>query len=244
MALAACRPGERVLDVGCGAGATTIALAKQVSASGHVLGLDISSSLVHTAAGHAETLGITNANFLCGDAAIIKLETSGYDCLFSRFGVMFFADPFSAFRNLRSMLRDGGRVAFCCWGPPPENPWVGGLSAVVSRHIPLPPPDPLAPGPFAFANQERTRAILEQAGFNHIKFTPWRGRQILGGPGLDLDGTVQFAEKAFFVGDVLEGKPAALRQQVLADVREFLRSQQTAAGVALDAMAWLVSASC
>ncbi len=244
LTLAACKQGERVLDIGCGAGATTFALAKQVGAGGQVLGLDISSALVQTAATRARQQGVTNANFLCGDAATIKLSEGGYDCLFSRFGVMFFADPFAAFRNLRLMLREGARVVFCCWGPPPENPWVSSLSAVVSRHISLPPPDPLAPGPFAFADQVRTRSILEQAGFEGITFTPWHGRQVLGGPGLDLDAVVNFAEKAFFVGDVLEGKPEHLRQQVLADVRGFLRDRQTENGVELDAMAWLVSASC
>ncbi len=242
--LAACRNGERVLDIGCGAGATTLALARQVGPSGQVLGVDISSALVQTAAARAEQNGIINAGFLCGDASILKLPHTGYDLLFSRFGVMFFNDPLAAFRNMRLMLGEGGRVAFCCWGPPPENPWVSSLAAVVSRHMALPVPDPLAPGPFAFADQIRTRTILEQAGFTRIQFTPWHGKQILGGPGLDLDEVLQFAEKAFFVGDVLEGKPEQLCQQVLADVREFLRSRQTKHGVELDAMAWLVSAGC
>jgi ubiquinone/menaquinone biosynthesis C-methylase UbiE len=244
LALARCRQGERILDIGCGAGISSCALARQVGANGQVLGLDISPALIATCVARARQQNIANASFLCGDAAVLKLPEADYDCLFSRFGVMFFAEPFAAFRNLRSMLRQGGRVAFCCWGPRPENPWVSSLTDIVAAHIPLPPPDAYAPGPFAFADQGHTRAILEQAGFAHINFTPWRGSVSLGGAGSNADTAVEFVEKALFVSEVLQGKPEPLRQAVLADIRKFLHSQETAEGVALAAMAWLVSADC
>mgnify|MGYP000312307418 CR=1 FL=1 len=144
--------------------------------------------------------------------------------------------------NMHKLLGKGARVVFCCWGPPPENPWVARLSEIVARHITLPAPDPTAPGPFAFADQERTRGILEQAGFSDVTFTPWRGAQLLGGPGLDAEAAADFSMKAFFVGDALVDQPEAIKAAVMEDVKALFRENQTSAGIALDALAWLVTA--
>lgn len=242
LARAAFRPGERVLDIGCGAGPSTLEIARLVGPKGHVLGLDISPVLIQTARERATRTGVVNAGFVCGDAATINLQPGGFAHLFSRFGVMFFADPFAAFANLRGMLQDGARLTFCCWGPPPENPWVGQLMEIVSRHVALPAPDPTAPGPFAFADPTRTTAILEQAGFNTVEFTPWRGRQLLGGPGLDPAGAAQFAMQAFFVGEVLAEQPDAVKEAVRNDMLALFATQHGADGVGMDAMAWVVTA--
>jgi SAM-dependent methyltransferase len=242
--LAALQSGERVLDIGCGGGSTTLQIAAQVGVLGEAVGLDISPVLVETAKKRAREADVAQAHFACVDAATTTLSRAGFDVLFSRFGVMFFADPVAAFTNLRRMLGTPARVAFCCWGPPPENPWVGRLSELIARHVTLPQPDPTAPGPFAFADKERTRDILEAAGFSAVEFTPWRGPQLLGGPGQTPESAAEFAMKAFFVGDAVANEPEVVRQAVLQDVTALFREHQTTQGIALDAMAWLVTARC
>lgn len=240
--LAALQPGERVLDIGCGGGHTTLELAASVGPQGAALGLDISPVLIETARQRAAIAGTRNAAFDCADAATAGLNPAGYDVLFSRFGVMFFDDPVAAFRNMHGMLRQGARVVFCCWGPPPENLWVGKLSEIISRYVSLPPPNLTAPGPFAFADKGRTQGLLEQAGFHHVEFTPWRGGQLLGGPGMDVDGAAEFALKAFFVGDALTDQPEHIKAAVMEEVKALFRQHQTAQGIELAAMAWLVTA--
>jgi len=240
--LAGFKKGERVLDIGCGGGQTTLDIGRQVGPGGAALGLDISAVLIATARERASKAAVSNVHFACSDAASVTLESTAYNVLFSRFGVMFFEEPNAAFRNLHSLLARNARMVFCCWGPPPENPWVGKLSEIISRHITLPAPDPTAPGPFAFADQARTRGILEQAGFSQISFTPWRGAQLLGGPGLDPDSAADFAMKAFFVGEVVADQPEAIKKAVLEDLKTLFRQHQSSAGIELNAMAWLVTA--
>jgi hypothetical protein len=143
---------------------------------------------------------------------------------------------------MHGMLRQGARVVFCCWGPPPENLWVGKLSEIISRYVSLPPPNPTAPGPFAFADKGRTQGLLEQAGFSNVVFTPWRGGQLLGGPGMDVEGAAEFALKAFFVGDALTDQPEHIKDAVMKEVKALFRQHQTAQGIELAAMAWLVTA--
>lgn len=240
--LAALQPGERVLDIGCGGGHTTLQIAQRVGSLGEAVGLDISHTLIDTAKRRAREADIPQAHFACVDAATATLSRAGFDVLFSRFGVMFFADPVAAFRNMRGMLGSPARLVFCCWGPPPENPWVGRMSELIARHVTLPAPDPTAPGPFAFADAERTRGILQAAGFQDVQFTPWRGAQLIGGPGQTPESAAEFAMKAFFVGDAVADQPQQVKDAVLQDVIELFRECQVENGVALEAMAWLVSA--
>lgn len=235
--------GERVLDIGCGAGPTTLDIARLVGTQGVVTGLDISHVLIDTATVRAQQAGLSQVGFVCGDAATLQLPVPAYDHLFSRFGVMFFEDPFAAFKNMRRMLHDSSRMTFCCWGPPPQNPWVARLSELVSRHVTLPPPNPTAPGPFAFADQIRTRAIIEQAGFRNVAFKAWRGAQLFGGPGLDPAGAAQFAMQSFFVGEVTADQPDTVKNAVVEDMIRLFETMRTPEGIAMEAMAWLVTAS-
>src|SRR6185503_11565956 len=143
-------PGERVLDVGCGCGATTRALAARVGARGSAHGVDISAPMLARAAELTRAAGVGNVRFTNADAQTYAFEPGGADVLFSRFGVMFFTDPPAAFTNLRRALRPGGRVAFVCWQPLAENPWLLVPLSTAAQHIQLPPPPaPGAPGPFA-----------------------------------------------------------------------------------------------
>src|SRR5271166_3800603 len=152
IAAADAKPGDRVIDVGCGCGATTIDFAARVSPGGEVLGLDISEPMLARARERApQSLPI---QFEPADATVYDLEPSGADLIVSRFGVMFFADPARSFANLRKGLKHGGRLAFACWREAKQNPFFIVPLREARKHAPpLPEMDPEAPGPFAFANE-------------------------------------------------------------------------------------------
>ncbi len=182
-ALAAAKPrlGERILDVGCGCGATSLALGEAVGAAGAVLGVDISAPMLDVARKRAANAGLKHVAFEEADASSGALPQDR-DLIFSRFGVMFFDDPAGAFTHIRKALKPGGRMAFACWRAPRENPWamaplMGARQAL--NHNP-PPADPLAPGPFAFADPDRTVGILSQAGFADVACTPFEADIWLG----------------------------------------------------------------
>lgn len=140
LAHAAYRPGERVVDVGFGGGATSLAIARAVSPGGDVVGIDISPDLVSATTRRAAVDGLGNVRFVCADAATVTLPGAPFDRLCSRFGSMFFAEPVAAFTNLRRLLRPGGRIDLAVWGPPLQNPWMLEGMAVARRHIELPSP--------------------------------------------------------------------------------------------------------
>jgi ubiquinone/menaquinone biosynthesis C-methylase UbiE len=122
LALAAPRAGERVLDVGCGCGVSTLELACAVGPAGHVAALDISAPMLAEGQARAKAAGIANVDWQQADAAMAALD--GFDLLASNFGVMFFGDPVAAFAHMRSAARPGARMAFVCWRPLSENPWM------------------------------------------------------------------------------------------------------------------------
>jgi ubiquinone/menaquinone biosynthesis C-methylase UbiE len=167
---AAARQGERLLDIGCGCGSTALALAQAVGPQGSVLGVDISRPMLAVARQRGAAAGMAWLSFIEADASDSPLPL-GHDLLFSRFGVMFFAAPASALHHLRARLRPGGRCAFVCWRTPRDNPWAM-LPLIAARQalgITPTPADPLAPGPFAFADDQRLHALLAEAGFADIE---------------------------------------------------------------------------
>ena len=170
LAAAAPRPGERVIDVGCGCGDTSIEIARSVGETGRVLGVDVSQPMLEVARARAVSINRANVSFENADASVAALP-SEMDLLFSRFGVMFFSQPSNAFRHLRKSLRTGGRCVFVCWRAPRDNPWaMAPLSAArTAMGVTPAPSDPYAPGPFAFAEAERLHSILSEAGFDAIR---------------------------------------------------------------------------
>ena len=148
-----------MLDIGCGCGATLLELAGRVGPTGSVAGIDISVPMLGRARERLREHMLTNIQVMQSDAATHAFTPGAFDLAFSRFGVMFFDEPVAAFANIRSALAASGRLAFACWAPPQDNPWLVVPLAVARPYLPpQPETDPDAPGPFAFANPDRSAA--------------------------------------------------------------------------------------
>lgn len=241
MAHAAFVSGERVIDVGCGAGGTTIEIAKAVGPAGEVLGIDISPQLIGEAVRRTQAADIGRVRFVTGDATTLQPDGAPFDRLFSRFGTMFFSDFPAAFRNLRGMIRPGGRADLAVWAPPAENAWVLGMQEIIGRHVTMPAPVPHAPGPFGLGDSDFLRALLEQAGFTAIDLTLWRGEQLVGGAGADPDTAAEFALNAMSLGRVLDDVPET-KQKVRSELTALFAQHHARDAVRMSAAAWLVTA--
>lgn len=242
MAQCGFQSGERVIDSGCGAGATSLAIARAVTPGGEVVGLDISAALTAEASRRADAAGVANLRFETCDASIARPGGAPFDRLFSRFGSMFFADPPAAFANLRAMLRPGGRADFAVWASPADNPWITGLREVVTRHVAMPPSDPHAPGPFSLSDPGRFRALLEAVGWTDVDAKQWRGMQYVGGAGATPEAAAAFALEAMPFGEALRLAGGEVLAAGRTDLATFFAEYHDAHGVSAPASAWFVSA--
>ena len=236
--------GERVLDVGCGAGASSLALAARVGAGGQVLGVDISEPLIARARALAPQ--DTPALFRVADASSAELPEGAFDILFSRFGVMFFDDPIGAFAHMRRALKPGARIAFVCWRGAAENDWVrlpmGAIKGIVP---PTAPPDPEAPGPFSFGDRGRVGRILTAAGFTDIAIAPFDASIPFGEGGTRdaaIDDAVQMAVEVGPLSRVLADQPDDIRARASAAVRAAFAGRPGERSVMIGGAAWIVMA--
>ncbi|HEY1447873.1 MAG TPA: class I SAM-dependent methyltransferase [Caulobacteraceae bacterium] len=237
--LAALAPalGEAILDIGCGCGRTTFQIAEAVGTSGMVVGADISATMLAEARARAIPPTAAHPQFREVDAQTGDLGRAKFDAAFSRFGVMFFADPVAAFGNIRSALKSGGRLIFVCWRSLAENPWMRvPLEAALPLLPPLPPPDPTAPGPYALADPARVRQILEAAGFHSLEIVPFDAD--VGGD--DLDGSVALTFRIGPLAAALREHPQH-RAEVTDAVRQALSAYVTSEGVMMPGGVWLVT---
>jgi SAM-dependent methyltransferase len=231
------RPGQRVLDVGCGTGYTTIEIARRVAPGGEALGIDLSAPMLALARERAARAGAA-ARFEQADAQAMRLPRGGFDLVFSRFGVMFFADPVAAFANLRTALEVGGRLAFLCWRAVADNPWVTVPMEAAFAHLERPaPPPPGAPGEFAFADADYVRRILEGAGFRAVALDPLD--PLMKAPSLEaaVDLTLKMGPVAAALREAPDKAPA-----VAAALRQAYAPFAGPAGLAMRAGVWLATA--
>jgi SAM-dependent methyltransferase len=232
IAFAAPRPGDRVLDVGCGSGATTLALRSLVEPGGSVCGIDVSAPMLAVARERAAGADVT---FVEADAAMHRFDR--FDVVFSRFGVMFFSDPVAAFANLRTT---GGRTAFVCWRALADNPWATVPLAAAGDLVPAEPPaDPHKPGPFAFGDRDRVADVLARSGWSDVAIEPHDSTVALG-------ATLAEAVAYVMVIGPLARRSGELDREIRAKIRERverdLATRLSPSGIVLPAAVWLVSA--
>ncbi len=241
IAAAKAKPGDRVIDVGCGCGATTIEFAERVGRTGSVLGLDVSAPMLARARERApRDLPIT---LELADATVHDLSSSAADLLVSRFGVMFFADPAKSFANLRQGLKPGGRLVFACWREAKQNPFFILPLREAGKHVPpLPETNPDDPGPFAFASEARVRRILGDAGFADIDLAP-HDLELDIAAGRGLDTAVRAAMTIGPTSRMLDGQSEAVHGAVTGDIRKALAAHARGESVPLGAAIWIVTAT-
>jgi SAM-dependent methyltransferase len=232
-------PGEHVLDIGCGCGATVLALAGRVGSGGKVLGVDISAPMLARAEQRVAEAGLVQARLRLADVSAIDLGRAAFDLAFSRFGVMFFLDPIAAFTRIRRSIKPGGRLVFACFRPMAENAWVA-VAQAAGRSLfpPAPPPEPEAPGQFAFADPARVRRILEGAGFHDLDFTAHDPLMRLGADAADA------ALQSTQIGAYVRALAAAPEQRpaLLAALTEAYAAHMGPNGVVLSGALWIVQA--
>ena len=232
--------GRRVLDVGCGCGHTSLQLAVAVGATGNVVGLDISVPMTGVGTRRAAGAGFGRLRFVAADAQTDDLG-GPYDAVFSRFGVMFFADPVTAFGNIRSAVVTGAPLSFVCWQPVSENPWMTTANRAAMAIVDFAPRGVGAADPFAFGDPEQVRTILGDAGWADVEIVPHVTDIAIGGGGT-VDEAVELMIELGPAKAALEGQAATKCDEVRAAMRAALAPHHHGGAVWLSGATWLVSA--
>ncbi|MFM9858611.1 class I SAM-dependent methyltransferase [Pseudoxanthobacter sp. M-2] len=235
---AATASARRVLDIGCGTGATTLAVARRLGEDGEALGVDISAPMVTHARARAEREG-SQARFVVADATTHALPPAHFDLAVSRFGVMFFPDPVAAFANIRRALRPGGGLAAVAWRSRDENPFMTTAERTAVPMLPEAPPPrrPDAPGQFAFADESRVRGILEDSGWGGVTMRP-----------VDVDCTFPATALELYLtrlgplGTLLREVDEVTRERVLTAVRAAFQTFVHGDTVRFTAACWWIEA--
>jgi SAM-dependent methyltransferase len=230
--------GERLIDIGCGCGETTLELARRVGGGGRVLAADISAPMLAIAEQRARAEGLAQARFIQADAQTHPFDPA--DGAFSRFGVMFFADPVAAFANIRRALAPSGRLAFVCWQALGRNGWINVAASAIGPLLPAPLPasDPHAPGPFAFAERDYLQGLLKDGGFGDVTIEP-HDQQIGWG---DLEVSVRTMLGVGPIAAAVRAHPQ-LAEPMADAIRTALTPYLTDEGVLLDSATWIVRAA-
>jgi SAM-dependent methyltransferase len=226
---------ERVIDVGCGNGASTCDLARAAPAGG-ALGIDLSQRMLENARRRAAEHEISNVRFVHGDAQVHPFDPAAATLAVSKFGCMFFADPVAAFRNIGAGLTSDGRLALLAWRALERNEWVSAVRAAVAPELPPPPPNV---GPFAWADADLVQTLLAAAGFRAIDLA---SIDLMADMGADVEAAYRFMSSLGLVRGLLEQVGGDRREERMARLRAELQSRATADGVLLPASAWLITA--
>jgi SAM-dependent methyltransferase len=238
------RPGDRVLDVGCGFGDTTRRLAELVGEESAALGVDVSEPFVEAAKAEAEEAGAENVRFEVADVQTTEFEGI-FDYAFSRMGIMFFANPVQALRNVRRALAPGGRFCAVVWRRRDDNEWVRRAELVVDQYLDHPEESDeptCGPGPFSMANADTVSEQLTIAGFEQIALQRCDLPLKIGN---DLDHAVEFNMALGPAGEVLRlwgDRIEEIRPKIAAELREALVEFERPDGVFAPASTWIISA--
>ena len=237
------RPGDRALDIGCGFGDTTRRLAELVGDGGEAVGIDVAEPFVELAREEAAATGVGNVEFRLGDVQVADLG-GPYDYVFSRMGVMFFANPVQALRNVRAAMRPGGRLTVVVWRRKLDNPWVWEAEQVVEQYLEHPEEteEPTCgPGPFSMANADTVTEQLRIAGFEAIELR----RSDLPMPMGTLDNAVDLTMAIGPAGEVLRlwgDRAEEIRPRIASEIGAALKQFETEDGVRAPASTWIISA--
>lgn len=230
--------GARVLDVGCGAGATTLDMARRVGPEGLSTGIDVSEALLELGRRRARAAGVANVDFVRADAGSHAFGEAAFEAAISRYGVMFFEDPDAAFANLRRAVRPGGGLTFACWRGAADNPLSLAPLEAAAPFLPEPPTIPAeGPGRFAFADADRVRGILDRSGWRRVDIEP-----------LDVATPVSFDElmilslRLGLLSTLLPGQDEAVRRRIAEAVAVRLEAYVEDGRVPMTAACWLVTA--
>ena len=231
-------PHELVIDVGCGNGTTTLDAAR-AAYEGGVVGIDLSASMLATGRAAAAAAGVTNVEFVHGDAQVYPFEDGTFDVAISRFGVMFFDDPVAAFANIARSLTANGRMALMAWKPLGDNEWfseIGRALAVgrVQQERPVG-----TPSPFGLADPNFVRGVLTAAGFTDVTFDTVDATYYAGS---DPDDAFDYVRGLGFTRFQLRDLDPAEQDQALRALRATIDAHAGARGVTFASSSWLISA--
>ena len=238
------KPGERVLDVGCGFGDTAIQLARRVGPQGSVTGIDCCDAFLAFGRRDAAAAGLSNVTFIEGDVQSHAFEPV-HDFVFSRFGTMFFENPVAGLRNMRKALKPGGLMTMIVWRSLDDNPWVGLPKQVVLKYLPQPDADARScgPGPFSMADREMVTAMLKSAGYVDPAFKRVDAPVLVGATAKD---SIDFQLALGPAGEVFReaGELAEQRRgEIEAALSEALSAYETEEGIAMASSSWVIAAA-
>ena len=232
---------KRILDIGCGCGATTLEIAKMIP-EGKIIGVDISEPMLNQARKDALEMSLSNAEFVVQDVQTDEISKDLFDIAFSRFGVMFFEDSYEAFKNINKALKIGGQLSFVCWQEPLLNPWQSLSIQVIKQFIDLPAPPPKSPGPFAFEDKSYIEDILDRSNFKEINIDD-NQEEIIMFSGKSLkEASEDYLTINPVVTEMLKNSPKELKEEILEALIIKFSDFHEDHGLVFPSATWIVTA--
>jgi ubiquinone/menaquinone biosynthesis C-methylase UbiE len=231
----------KILDIGCGCGATTLEIAKIVN-QGEVIGVDISEPMLERATQTASDMALTNISYQVKDVQVDEMPNNYFDIAFSRFGVMFFEDPFEAFNNINHSLKDDGQLSFVCWQHASLNPWQSLSIQVIKEFLDLPAPPPKSPGPFAFEDKSYIEEILNASGFRDIEIRDNQEDIVMFSGKSIREACEDYLTINPVVTEMLKNSPSELREEILEALIGKFSDYHKDDGLLFPSATWVVSA--